>query len=480
MQVLSNIPIALLNNIGFMAILFVMYECIKWIGIYKPAQLFVFSLIIQITSLIQFLLTILFPNVFILLNISTIVNAFVLPLNYNNMHEYFLIISIIYCSTLIYFVAKMAYQITQLNRLNRSANFTQSNTYKNLLPKNVLKTCAKVKIGVSKEIDSPITFGWLTPIILLPVAICNQLSTDEIETILLHEIAHIIRNDYLANLIISLNQIILFFNPFSFFLIKELRLQREMACDQIVIKNKPQKIVYMNALLKIAEHVHHQNNYNFALGIFGSKSDLLQRVEYFNNIKSTSYKNFLYKIFVGLIFIIMVFATLLPSKNIQIKDATAVNTINKIKHTTWAITIPKHLGNFKVSKIKVTKKIVNHKQFNDINKATYASLVDQTMKWIKKHESTAKFANYQDEIDNNTYNKADQLLIRIIFSNYQLKRDLLNQKLAKSNNLKEALDYLLESDEFEQMKQYEKWTKEFLQTHPKIKDTSLQEEPIIY
>ena len=128
MQVLSNIPIALLNNIGFMAILFVMYECIKWIGIYKPAQLFVFSLIIQITSLIQFLLTILFPNVFILLNISTIVNAFVLPLNYNNMHEYFLIISIIYCSTLIYFVAKMAYQITQLNRLNRSANFTQSNT----------------------------------------------------------------------------------------------------------------------------------------------------------------------------------------------------------------------------------------------------------------------------------------------------------------------------------------------------------------
>ena len=63
-----------------------------------------------------------------------------------------------------------------------------------------------------KEIDSPITFGWLTPIILLPVAICNQLSTDEIETILLHEIAHIIRNDYLANLIISLNQIILIFN----------------------------------------------------------------------------------------------------------------------------------------------------------------------------------------------------------------------------------------------------------------------------
>ena len=56
----------------------------------------------------------------------------------------------------------------------------------------------------------------------------------------------------------------------------------------------------------------------------------------------------------------------------------------------------------------------------------------------------------------------------------------MNKKLAKASNLKEALDYLLKSEELEQIKQYEKWTKEFLQTHPQNIDTTLIEEPIIY
>jgi hypothetical protein len=107
-------------------------------------------------------------------------------------------------------------------------------------------------------------------------------------------------------------------------------------------------------------------------------------------------------------------------------------------------------------------------------------LVEQTVIWIKQHESSTKLATYKDELDNDSYKIADKLLIRAIFSNYQLKRDLLNQKLAKASNLKEALDYLLKSEELEQIKQYEKWTKEFLQTHPINKDTTLLEEPIIY
>ena len=43
MLLLSNIPNALINNIGFMAILYLMYECVKWMGNIKPAQLFLFE-----------------------------------------------------------------------------------------------------------------------------------------------------------------------------------------------------------------------------------------------------------------------------------------------------------------------------------------------------------------------------------------------------------------------------------------------------
>ena len=123
---------------------------------------------------------------------------------------------------------------------------------------------------------------------------------------------------------------------------------------------------------------------------------------------------------------------------------------------------------------------IKKKHSHDLKNETYASLVDQTLLWIKKHEPATKLATYQEELDNDSYKIADKLLIRAIFSNYQLKRDLLNQKLAKASNLKEALDYLLKSEELEQIKQYEKWTKEFLQTHPQNIDTTLLEEPIIY
>jgi hypothetical protein len=134
----------------------------------------------------------------------------------------------------------------------------------------------------------------------------------------------------------------------------------------------------------------------------------------------------------------------------------------------------------KVSKHPKLSKGVKEKHQHDLKNETYASLVDQTLLWIKKHEPATKLATYQEELDNDSYKIADKLLIRAIFSNYQLKRDLLNQKLAKASNLKEALDYLLKSEELEQIKQYEKWTKEFLQTHPQNIDTTLLEESIIY
>ena len=70
MQLLSNIPNAIINNIGFMAILFMIYECVKWMGKIKPGQLFMFAGTIQAISLVQFLITVFYPNSFSLLLIT--------------------------------------------------------------------------------------------------------------------------------------------------------------------------------------------------------------------------------------------------------------------------------------------------------------------------------------------------------------------------------------------------------------------------
>ena len=479
MQLLSNIPNAIINNIGFMAILFMMYECVKWMGKMKPGQLFIIAGTIQAISLIQFLVTVFYPNSFSLMLITAKIATITMPFN-NNGIQWLTLIGLTYCLMLIYFLARIIFQFKYINGLKKSANFSQSNFLINTLPPQVLKKTANIKIGLSNQIDAPITFGWLNPIVLLPIAICNQLTTKEIETILMHEIAHILRKDYIINIIISLNQTILFFNPFSILLNKEMSLQREIACDLVVIKNNPQKVEYMNALLKIAEHVNKriQKNTTLAIGILGSQSELLKRIQYFNNIKTNTTKTFIFKLMTGMVFATCIFLSTRTDTSINKKpSAISANGIAKNSNFTFAVTNKKETKVIKQSQIT---KGVKEKYSHDLKNETYANLVDQTLIWIKKHEPTSQFATYQEEKDNESYKIADKLLIRAIFSNYQLKRDLLNQKLAKASNLKEALDYLLKSEELEQIKQYEKWTKEFLQTHPENIDTTLLEEPIIY
>jgi beta-lactamase regulating signal transducer with metallopeptidase domain len=479
MQLLSNIPNALINNIGFMAILFMMYECVKWMGKIKPGQLFIIAGTIQAISLIQFLMTVFYPNSFSLLLITAKIATITMPFN-NNGIQWLTLIGLSYCLILIYFLAKILFQFKYISGLKKSANFSQSAFLTSTLPSQLLKETANIKIGLSNQIDAPITFGWLNPIVLLPIAICNQLTTKEIETILIHEIAHILRKDYIINIIISLNQTILFFNPFSILLNKEMSLQREIACDLVVIKNNPQKVEYMKALLKIAEHVNKriQKNAPLAIGILGSQSELLKRIQYFNNIKTNTTKTFIFKLMTGMVFTTCIFlSTRIDTSIIKKSSTISANGIAKNSNFTVAVTNKKEIKVIKQSQIT---KGVKEKNSHDLKNETYANLVDQTLIWIKKHEPTSQFATYQEEKDNESYKIADKLLIRAIFSNYQLKRDLLNQKLAKASNLKEALDYLLKSEELEQIKQYEKWTKEFLQTHPQNMDTTLLEEPIIY
>ena len=479
MQLLSNIPNALMNNIGFMAILFMMYECVKWMGKMKPGQLFMFAGTIQAISLVQFLITVFYPNSFSLLLITAKIATITIPFN-NNGIQWLTLIGLAYCLMLIYFLARIIFQFKYINGLKKSANFSQSNFLLNTLPPQVFKKTANIKIGLSNQIDAPITFGWLNPIVLLPIAICNQLITKEIETILMHEIAHILRKDYIINIIISLNQTILFFNPFSILLNKEMSLQREIACDLMVIKNNPEKVEYMNALLKIAEHVNKriQKNTTLAIGILGSQSELLKRIQYFNNIKTNTSKQLILKLMMGLAFTTCIFLSTRTVTTIKyMPPVISAKGIEKNNNYTVAVANKMAIKLLKPSHI--TREI-EAKNSHDLKNETYANLVDQTLMWIKKHEPTSQFATYQEEKDNESYKIADKLLIRAIFSNYQLKRDLLNQKLAKASNLKEALDYLLKSEELEQIKQYEKWTKEFLQTHPENIDTTLLEEPIIY
>jgi hypothetical protein len=94
--------------------------------------------------------------------------------------------------------------------------------------------------------------GFFKPAILLPLAAFNNLSIQQIEAILLHELAHIRRNDYLLNLIQCVIDTLLFFNPFAWWISKNIRREREKSCDEIVLQLS-EPYLYARALLALEE-----------------------------------------------------------------------------------------------------------------------------------------------------------------------------------------------------------------------------------
>ncbi|WP_343667798.1 M56 family metallopeptidase [Chitinophaga sp.] len=117
-----------------------------------------------------------------------------------------------------------------------------------------LRIPRKVQLLISTHIQVPVMIGFLKPLILLPVAMFNNLTAEQLEAILLHELAHIKRNDYLLNIFQSIVETILFFNPFIWWITKNIRLEREHCCDDLVIASQVQPLQYAKALVALEEY----------------------------------------------------------------------------------------------------------------------------------------------------------------------------------------------------------------------------------
>jgi beta-lactamase regulating signal transducer with metallopeptidase domain len=109
-----------------------------------------------------------------------------------------------------------------------------------------------LRVWLSSLVDVPLTLGFFRPVILLPVAMVNNLTVQQTEAILLHELAHIRCNDYLINLGVAVLELAFFFNPFSRLLIREVKREREHRCDDWVMQFRYDPHSYVSALLSLA------------------------------------------------------------------------------------------------------------------------------------------------------------------------------------------------------------------------------------
>jgi bla regulator protein BlaR1 len=187
----------------------------------------------------------------------------------------------------------------------------------------------------SQLVQIPSMTGFLKPIILIPVGLLSSLPQDQVEAILLHELAHIKRKDYLINIIQNFIEIVFFFNPGVLWLSSILKDERENCCDDLAIAVTKSKKDFVQALVSFQEFNHKKQR--LAMGFGGHKKHLLNRAKRIIFSKNKTL-NVFEKSFLSVCFLVITSFVILNS-NAQQKESNLLKAqqndkalvINKLK-----------------------------------------------------------------------------------------------------------------------------------------------------
>jgi GWxTD domain-containing protein len=101
--------------------------------------------------------------------------------------------------------------------------------------------------------ETPVVIGFLRPAILIPAGLITGIAPDQLEAILMHELAHVRRHDYAVNVMQSLVEGLLFFHPAVWWLSGVVRAERESCCDDAVVALRGDAAGYAAALTALEQ-----------------------------------------------------------------------------------------------------------------------------------------------------------------------------------------------------------------------------------
>lgn len=182
-------------------------------------------------------------------------------------------------------LVRIAAGLWYIGRLRRTANAVQDEWMDMVKKLSEALNINRVVAMAEAQISSPMVVGFMKPIILFPVGLLSGLSTEQVETILVHELSHIRRQDYIINLVQSVIETIFFFNPFVLLMSSAIREERENCCDDMVIAKGISPISYVKTLAQLEAA---RSSSTLALGFAGNQNQLLNRIK---RIMENSAKN---------------------------------------------------------------------------------------------------------------------------------------------------------------------------------------------
>ena len=128
-------------------------------------------------------------------------------------------------------------------------------------------------------LKSPIIVGLLKPCIYLPIHLISDYDESDMRYMLLHELQHYKHHDAIANYLMNLAGVVYWFNPLVLYALKEMRNDREVACDTSVLKMLEEDAYedYGNTLINFAEKVS-LAPFPFAAGLGGNMKQMKRRI----------------------------------------------------------------------------------------------------------------------------------------------------------------------------------------------------------
>jgi hypothetical protein len=135
-----------------------------------------------------------------------------------------------------------------------------------------------VEVCTSRDVDRPSVIGFFSPRILIPEELFARLTTAEFGQIVLHEVGHLRRADDWINLLQKLSLVLVPLNPVLMWVERRLCLERELACDDDVLRLTKAPKAYATCLTNLAEHRLGRRAAALSLGAWEKKSELARRV----------------------------------------------------------------------------------------------------------------------------------------------------------------------------------------------------------
>jgi bla regulator protein blaR1 len=136
-----------------------------------------------------------------------------------------------------------------------------------------------VRLCRSHEIMVPIAVGLFDGMILIPEHLLEELPSEDLDRIVLHELAHLRRQDDWINALERVAEALFFFNPAIRWMIRQLDLEREVACDDWVLERRNDALPYAQCLVKLVESIAWPHRPMAAPGVFVTRRAISVRIE---------------------------------------------------------------------------------------------------------------------------------------------------------------------------------------------------------